>query len=408
MQWQNWQREYHPAGSTIFSEGEMGSTAYLIESGQIVITMAHGDSVREIALLNCGAVVGEIALIGQCKRTASAIALDDVTLIPITREMVERKLQDADPLLCHLLDLVVDRYRALADERLPRSQGLVASVRPGLSLNAAAVQEFAIGQIKLAQDLNDAIASESFKLYYQPIIAISESRIAGFEALIRWQRPGHGMVPPLDFLALAENIGLIIPLGRWVIEEACRGLAQLQASLEQSNPLALPLFMSINMSPMQLQEQGEVDEVMARIRQSTPHPERIKLEITETAIIRDPQKAAEALHRLKQIGLRLAIDDFGTGYSSLSYLDRLPFDTLKIDRSFVTAMNNGTGGQRIVRALIQLARELQMECIAEGVESVYELDQLRQFGCEYVQGYHYSRPLALADACQFIQQWQGA
>jgi diguanylate cyclase (GGDEF)-like protein/PAS domain S-box-containing protein len=246
-------------------------------------------------------------------------------------------------------------------------------------------------RLELHGDLRRAIERDELRVYYQPIIDLPTGRPASFEALVRWQHPTRGMLQPNDFIPLAEETGLIVPLGRWVLREATR-----QARLWLGR-FGLPFSMAVNVSVRQLLEDGFAEEVEAALHDSGLPASCLTLELTESVFMTDFGTTAALLARLKVIGVRLAIDDFGTGYSSLSYLEQFPIDLIKIDRSFVAALLDPTRPANLVHTILELARRLGVPAIAEGIERTSQFVELREQGCLLGQGFLFSRPLAAAD-----------
>lgn len=243
-------------------------------------------------------------------------------------------------------------------------------------------------RLTLEAELRKAMEREEFLLHYQPVVSLSTGQVAGFEALVRWRHPERGLVLPEEFIPIAEETGLIIPIGLWVLDEACR---QVRAWQEARGDL--PLALSVNLSAKQFRD-SELTGHVERILHDTGLPSALlKLEITESAVMENAPSADAMLCRLKSLGVQLSIDDFGTGYSSLSYLRRFPVDLLKIDRSFVSRMEGGDDNARIVQTIISLAHNLGMAVIAEGPETLSQVAMLREWGCEYGQGYYFSEPL---------------
>jgi len=392
----HWVRAHFEAGTAVFHEGDLGRDAYLIERGEIHIVIDRGTERRLIATLREGEMFGEIALIDQMPRTASALAAVDTTLIPISRDLILDKLRHSDPLLSHLLEVAVSRFRNTLSGHNPLSEG--ASLGDE---SLRHLRQYAVNQLHMAQNLSDALANDELLLHYQPVVHLEDGHLAGFEALIRWNRPDRGFISPLGFIGVAEETGLIVPIGRWVVRTALADLVRFQAAMRARRPDAR-LFMSVNLSARQLQEPGEVPELIDCVLASGVDPASVKLEVTESALIDHPEQAASWLHEFKRHGLLLAIDDFGTGYSSLSYLGQFPFDTLKIDQSFVATMREKEPSLRITRAIAGLARDLEMDCIAEGVEHPTDLPTLRAIGCEFGQGYHFAKPLNAVQALDYI------
>ncbi|GAB6060830.1 sensor domain-containing protein [Desulfonatronum parangueonense] len=252
--------------------------------------------------------------------------------------------------------------------------------------------------MNLENELRLAVQEGGLSVHYQPIVHVDGGGLEGFEALVRWNHPSMGQVPPSRFIPLAEETGLILPLGRFVIREACGQLA----AWREEFPIATQLSMSVNVSCLQFLRDNLVDYVADVLRELDLKPGNLKLEITETVLMHDPSHTARELRRLKDLGVRIAIDDFGTGYSSLSYLQQLPIDHLKIDRSFISGTEQAEGNLHIVNSIISLARALGISVIAEGVEREEQLTSLRDLRCDNAQGFMFSRPLDAEDAAAYI------
>jgi diguanylate cyclase (GGDEF)-like protein/PAS domain S-box-containing protein len=256
------------------------------------------------------------------------------------------------------------------------------------------MRERVVSRFEVENDLREAIEAQQLVVYYQPIMSLSNSNICAFEALVRWNHPKRGLIPPGEFIPIAEESEIIVLLGRWVLRESCRQMAEWQRSFAPARPLTV----SVNVSTRQLTDSRLIQDVESALAASGLNPEFLALEMTESSIMGNAQRTLDTLHRLKEMNVRLEIDDFGTGYSSLSYLQQLPFDTLKIDRSFILGMTAGNGSLDIVKAILQLAHSLQLEVIAEGVETDQQLCKLRELGCDYLQGYLFSRPVDAGEA----------
>jgi predicted signal transduction protein with EAL and GGDEF domain len=258
------------------------------------------------------------------------------------------------------------------------------------TMHASAVQH-----LKLETDLRRALQNNEFVLHYQPIIALGSDQTVGFEALVRWQRAPGELVYPGDFIQTCEDMGLIVFLGLWVLREACTRMRQWHLEFPRDKPLTI----SINVSVRQFVQPDLVEQVRKIIEETGIEPTSVRLEITESVTMGDVEHTIHVLGQLKEIGVRLSIDDFGTGYSSLSYLHRFPLDILKIDRSFVSQMDESSEGLQIVHTIMSLARNLGMEVVAEGTETEGHVSRLKALGCDFGQGYFFSRPVA-ADAVQ--------
>jgi EAL domain-containing protein (putative c-di-GMP-specific phosphodiesterase class I) len=260
------------------------------------------------------------------------------------------------------------------------------------------MNERLVERLRLEADLRKAIVRNELILHYQPQVDLATDQIVGVEALIRWQHPQLGMVSPVRFIPLAEETGLIGPIGDWVIRTAvaqnvawqCAGYGQLR--------------LSVNLSAYQFGQPELVESIAAVLQEHAMESHQLEIELTESMVMKDVDRAISVLRNLKALGVKLSIDDFGTGYSSLSYLKRFPIDELKIDQSFVQDIATNTDDAAIVLAIISLAHSLRLRVIAEGVETASQLDFLRQHGCDEMQGYHFSRPLPAAELGKLLQQ----
>jgi predicted signal transduction protein with EAL and GGDEF domain len=261
------------------------------------------------------------------------------------------------------------------------------------------MHEQSVNRLKLETDLRRALERREFRVYYQPIITLRTGEISGFEALLRWERPGKGFVSPLEFIGVAEEMGLIVLIGMWVLKTACKQAHQWHLE----HPLETPLTMSINISARQFLQDDLVAQVERILRETEVEPSAIKLEITESVTMGDAERTIQIVQGLKKLGLRISIDDFGTGYSSLSYLRRFPMDTLKIDRSFVSDLKKNPENREIISTIIGLARNLGMNVVAEGAETLEEISYLKTLDCEFAQGYYYSKPVDSLGAQALLQ-----
>jgi diguanylate cyclase (GGDEF)-like protein len=251
------------------------------------------------------------------------------------------------------------------------------------------MQARAVARLRMETDLRGAVERGEFVLYYQPLVSLETGRVTELEALLRWRHPGRGIVPPLDFIPLAEETGLITPIGTWVLRESCRQMREWQRRF----PREVPLSLSVNLSVKQFAQPDFVAHVAGTVRGSGLDPRCLKLEITESVAIDDPDRTRGMLEELRHLGVRMYLDDFGTGYSSLGHLHQLSLDAIKIDRSFVRRMGEGPMHLQLVHTVRDLARNIGVTVIAEGVETAEQLDALRGIGCESAQGYLFSRPV---------------
>ncbi len=264
----------------------------------------------------------------------------------------------------------------------------------------ASLRGTSITPLEMETDLRRAIEREEMRLHLQPIISLSNGRIRGFEALTRWQHPEHGFVPPIDLIPLAEETGMIVELGEWVLRQAC----QQTVAWTKAFPQAGPLEVSVNLSGRQFSQFDLVRMVTNSLERTGLPPGDLKLEITESALMENAHLSAQMLHDLKELDIQICVDDFGTGYSSLSYLHTFPIDTLKIDKSFVHDMGRNRHNLQIVRTIALLAQNLRLDVIAEGVETPEQLAQLRAIGCGFAQGFLFSPPLAADGIEQLLRE----
>ncbi|MDD3449892.1 MAG: EAL domain-containing protein [Gammaproteobacteria bacterium] len=399
---QNFKKTFR-SGSIIFKEGEPGTAAYIIEKGMVEIAALQRGERRVMALLTEGEIFGEMALIDDGLRSATAIAVQDTEVLVINREYVRDRLDGTDPLLKLFLHVILKRLRELdTDDRHSQKEHKSDSERRRDRQQAWDSRDYVLTQLRFQQDLLNAFERREFRPYYQAIVSLQTGEIAGLEVLIRWNHPVRGLVSPDEFIGVMEETGLIVPIGLWIFEEACRALLRFQESLPHGRKEP-PLYMSINTSSRQFLDQNFIGRIGSVVYDSGVDPRHVVVEITERVLMQDPDRAAIALDKLKELGLRVAVDDFGTGYSSLNYLHRFPIDVLKVDRSFVSSMLLNRKSQGIVRALTELAQINQMEVIAEGIDHRDQINLLQDYGCRYGQGFLFTRPMSEAQMSPLLK-----
>lgn len=321
------------------------------------------DSIRIAERIRCA--LSEPFLLGE--QQVYITASIGITLSSSGYDAVEDVMRDAD----------IAMYRA---KSLGRARWVVFD---------QAMHEQAVHTLQLEVDLHHALDNQEFFLCYQPIVSLPDGKIRGFEALIRWQHPTRGVISPVEFVPLAEEIGLILPIGSWVLEEACK-----QAKCWQDAfPMNPPLTMSVNLSAVQLGQPNLLEAVTRIVHDSGIVHGSLKLELTESVIMGDAEQTCQLLFGFKKLGIQLSVDDFGTGYSSLSYLRRLPIDALKIDGSFVHEMDSNEEKREIAHVIITLAQTLGLQVIAEGAETLTEVEHLNRMGCDYAQGFYFFKPI---------------
>ncbi|MFQ5484077.1 MAG: EAL domain-containing protein [Desulfobacterales bacterium] len=401
-------REVFLRGSKIFRDGEPGNCAYLIEKGSVEISSHRKGKKIVLATLSEGELLGEMALIDNSVRSATATALEETEVVVISLDYLKNKFDQADPMLKLLLNVILGRFRATQRKLLGQAtdkECFAAETASGIENQIYKKdQERVITDLRFKKELEHALIHKEFELHYQPIIALNDGSISSFEALIRWNHPIRGLIPPNQFVGFAEETGLITPIGIWVFQEACNALNSFHARHSPKDRQLPPIAVSVNASTRQLFEPEFIEKIPSVLQKTGIDPKYIHLEITETLLMENPDLATITLNKIKEMGIKLVIDDFGTGYSSLSYLHRFPIQTLKIDRSFVITMLENTGSMEIVRAVAGLAHNLGIEIIAEGVETREQLSQVCDLKCDYAQGYHFSRPIPISVALKLLEK----
>jgi EAL domain-containing protein (putative c-di-GMP-specific phosphodiesterase class I) len=259
-------------------------------------------------------------------------------------------------------------------------------------MNLAAAQHF-----ELESSLRGALAKGEFELFYQPVIDIASRRMNTMEVLLRWRRPGQGLILPDSFIPIIEENGLIVPVGEWVMRRAC------EQSVEWQRQGLPPVPLAVNLSPRQFMNRGLIESIRRILDETGIDPALIEFEITETALMQHGEQTLEILGQINAMGIRLSIDDFGTGYSSLAYLKRFPVKKIKIDRAFIKDLEESSEDQAIVGAIIALSNSLQLSVVAEGVETEGQFALLRSNGCQYAQGYLFSQPVPIDEAAELLR-----
>jgi EAL domain-containing protein (putative c-di-GMP-specific phosphodiesterase class I) len=375
------------AGSTIFAENDAPTTAYLIESGEVEVSTLQRGERTVLGHLGPGMLLGEMAVLDNSPRSASARAITDCVLIPIDRRQFAERLAAADPVVRALLMSQLTRFRsALAtltgDE--PDAFSLHADV--GTRQDAGAFDK-----IRLESELRAALERGELEVRLQPIEEIISGHIAGYEALVRWHHPQRGWVSPAEFIRLAEETSLILPVGDYVLARVCDMLVEFRDRGVKPLP-----FIALNVSARQLDDANLVERMLGELRKRGLSPDRLKIEITESLVL-DHSRVAEVLVRCHAAGMHVALDDFGTGYSNLGPLLTLDFDQIKLDQSFVRALDRPRG-VAMVGVIVAMARALDCSLVAEGVEKREQREILHRLGCRYAQGWLVGKPGSLAEA----------
>ena len=373
------------AGAIIFAEGDAPSGAFLIESGRIEIATTQLGERRILSELGPGMLLGEMAVLDDSPRTATARALTDCQLTRIDAAQFAERLAAADPVVRALLMSQLTRYRStlatLTGDHSAR--GRVPFAQPN--------DAQAFDKIRLESELRTALERGELEVRLQPIEEIISGHIAGYEALVRWQHPERGAVSPAEFIRLAEETSLIVPIGDYVLARVCDMLGEFRRRGRKPLP-----FIAVNLSGRQLDDPKLVERIFAQVHQRDLPSDRLKLEITESLIL-DNARIGELIARCHAVGMHLALDDFGTGYSNLGPLLTLNFDQIKLDASFVRALDRARG-VAMVGVIVAMARALDCDLIAEGVETREQREILHKLGCRYAQGWLVGKPVPLAEA----------
>ena len=391
------------AGSVIFRQGEFGECAYFVEDGMVDIVL-EGDTPRLLVSRTAGELFGEMAIIDGGRRAASAIARSPCRLLPIGADRLSRFLMRTDPILRMVVDTMLRRLREQMwepDDKTPEGEDDLSvatdmAARQAMMLNA-------IGQIRRENDFKKAIARREIGLFHQPIIELGSGQIVGFEALARWHHPDRGIVSPGEFIPLAESSGMIGDLTRLCVAQAIEALPLLTHAAHQIG--ARDPFMNVNVSSFDLVDDRFADFLEEATAKNPADRKRLKIEITESALMENPDIALRTLERCRDLGIGVAVDDFGTGYSSLAYLHTLPINVLKIDRSFVASMATDPHSIKIVRTIIRLAEELGLPVVCEGLELGEDVGALTAMGCDFGQGFHFARPMPIEDVARLFAAW---
>jgi len=379
-------------------QGDIGMNAYIIESGRVEIILTNGDgSEQSLGTRGSGAMIGEMALIDNAPRTATIRAIEECQLLEISKEDFSKRLEKADPVLKMTTQVILTRYR----DMLMRTG--IMSYENSCSRAEAAELEYVqssevVESIKIENEFKLALMNGDVSLHYQPLISFTSGRIVGFEALMRWNDPKAGFIPPSQFIPIIEDSGFIVEASRWALKKSLMALKNIEAQTGHDD-----YFMSVNFTSHDFAADGFIESVYETLSVTDVKPQNLHLEITERLLMGQPEQAKETLDMCRAAGMGISIDDFGTGYSSLSYLQSFPINTLKIDRSFINDMMNDDGAMALVKSMLQLSHNMGMKTIAEGVETAEQAHQLKDMGCEIAQGYHFARPMPEGDVITFIR-----
>jgi EAL domain-containing protein (putative c-di-GMP-specific phosphodiesterase class I) len=379
--------ELFKAGELVFAEGDAPTCAYLIEAGRIEISTMQLGEPRLLAELGPGMLLGEMAVLDDSTRTASARALTDCRLIPIDKAQFAERLANADPVVRALLMSQLTRYRSA----LARLTGEADGTDPMLVVQPDDAD--AVDKIRLESELRAALERKELEVRLQPIEEIVSGRIAGYEALVRWQHPERGAVSPAEFIRLAEETSLIVPIGDYVLARVCDMLVEFRTRGRKPLP-----FIAANLSGRQIDDPGLVGRILDLLHARDLPPDKLKLEVTESLVM-DHARIGDLIAHCHSVGMPVALDDFGTGYSNLGPLLTLNFDQIKLDASFIKALDRPRG-VAMVGVIVGMARALDCDLVAEGVETREQREILHRLGCRYAQGWLVGKPQSLGDVLE--------
>jgi EAL domain-containing protein (putative c-di-GMP-specific phosphodiesterase class I) len=391
------------SGEIIMQQGEEGHSAYIIEDGLVEITIDKEDgSTHNVGTRGPGTIIGEMAIVDDAPRTATVKAIHDCKMLEITQDDFKQRLDAADPVIQMVAQVILTRYRDL----LTRTE-IFGSPEEAHQAEAQershANQHDALETIKIANEFKEALDNNDLELYYQPMIDLQKGIVVGFEALMRWNHAEKGFVSPGVFIPIAEKSGLIVEASKWALSESCRALKRIENQTSNND-----LFMSVNFSSSDFADPSFIDNLYQTLSETDIQAKQIHLEITERLLIQQPDNAKDVLQLCRDAGMHISIDDFGTGYSSLSYLYYFPIDTLKIDQSFVRAMNKEKASLELVKSIIGLGKNMNMDVVAEGVEEIEEAKTLQGLGCDKAQGYYFARPMPEKEVVELLGSWEPA
>lgn len=367
-------------GEVIFKEGDPPGSAFLIESGRVEVAINQPQGRVVLSYLGPGDLLGEMAVIDDAVRSAEARAVEASVLTELRRDQIHERLNEADPIVRALMGSLLHRYRS----GLSAARGTRIQAGPNATQANPKFTDTAISKFRLERQLIDAIENDELNVVFQPLFSFTEDRVVGFEALTRWQHPERGQISPAEFIALAEETSLILPVGQYALRKSCDALKALTEHFPES-------FVAVNISARQSAVPDFAELIREHTERAGVNPQRLELEITESLTL-DYTQVRSLIERCHQLGIRVSLDDFGTGFSNLGHLHELAFDTVKLDQAFTRQMMSSERCFELVRGIINMIHSIGATVIAEGVETREQALRLKDLGVEYLQGWFIGKP----------------
>ena len=386
------------AGDYIFREGDPPGAAFLIESGSVEVSIMQNGSPLILSFLGAGELLGEMAVIDDAPRSATARAVEICILTRIEREQIHERLAEADPIIAVIMQKMLARYRdglraaRTLTQAVPEGAEHIQTAERTATPSLAGVMD----KFRLESQLMGAIERDELSAVFQPVYDVRAGKIAGFEALTRWQHPERGAISPAQFIKLAEETSLILPVGQYALRKACDALKALPSEFDYA-------FIAVNISARQGAEPYFAELIVEQAERAGIALSRLELEITESLTL-DYKSVRSLIERCHTHGIRVSLDDFGTGFSNLGHLHELEFDSVKLDQTFTRQMLTSPRCLELVRGIVNMVHAIGADVIAEGVETAEQAEQLKALGVRYLQGWHIGKPGSPAQLQGFLQR----
>ncbi|MEL7544785.1 MAG: EAL domain-containing protein [Pseudomonadota bacterium] len=392
-----------PAGEVLFCENEPAESAFLIESGLFEISVRRNGEKFVVAEIGPGEILGELAVLIGGRRSATVTALKKSVIQKVDADQFRNRVMDLDPVMRMLIETVMKRLNKTL-QKIERASGTpcnVYDVGPNFAPEALA-------SLKLENDIALALTRGEMRVHYQPIVHLQTGMLCGFEGLVRWQHPERGLLSPSEFIPTASESMLIRQITSFCLKQICADLPRLRTACLRNVGNVSPVVVNLNITGRDLEAGMFVEELGEALKTHGLPGKALTVEITESSLMLDTAMAVRVLNEIKALGTGVAIDDFGTGYSSMSHLVRLPASLLKIDRSFVAGLFTNDQSRKIVVMLLELARQLGMNTVSEGIETPEDYAFLAKNGSRFGQGFLFSRPVPLNDAITLVKSWDAS